>query len=317
MIFLDCCTNFRSNIPNATAALPDFNIAAVGDWGCKTSTTSTVNNIVSKNTEITIGLGDYADMPPADCWFQIITPIEDQMYIAIGNHDAITTTLLNQYMNHFNMQEQYFSFNYQNVHFLVLSLEDRYGIRSPQYNFAQEDLQSAASDPGIDWIIVAYHRNVFSSQTLTKGLYTAFNQIYHPMFQHYDVDLVLQGHLHSYERSHPLKFNSTDPFTPIIDTSSINDYNDPDGQIFATVGTGGTSSHHSASKGRAFVTQVEDMFGFLNIDIINDGKTLRATFFGNDGLARDQFTIRKDASMSPPSLTFGWFRQSSDPRLYN
>jgi hypothetical protein len=43
-------------------------------------------------------------------------------------------------------------------------------------------------------------------------------------------------------------------------------------------------------------------FGFLNIDILNNGKTLRATFFRNDGLARDQFTIRKDESPTTPSL---------------
>jgi hypothetical protein len=287
-------------IANATTALPDFNIAAVGDWGCKTSTTSTVNNIVSKNTEITIGLGDNSYTTTADCWFEKIAPIDDQMYTAIGNHEVISTTLLNQYMNHFNMQEQYFSFNHQNVHFLVLSTEMDYSIGSAQYNFAHDDLQSAASDPAIDWIIVSFHRPIYISPNTTHATSPSFRQIYHPIFQQYGVDLVLQAHHHSYERSYPLRFNNADPANPIIDTSSVNDYNDPAGQIFATVGTGGQSFYHFTSKGPAFVTQSENIFGFLNIDILDEGMTLRATFFGNDGLTRDQFTIRKGESPPPP-----------------
>jgi hypothetical protein len=129
MIILQTATTliFGPTIPDAAAAVPDFNIAAVGDWGCKTDTTATVNNILSKNTEITIGLGDNVYYEPtADCWFQIIAPIEDQMYNVIGNHDINDTALLAQYMNRFNMQEQYYSFNYQNVHFLVMSTEIDY-----------------------------------------------------------------------------------------------------------------------------------------------------------------------------------------------
>ena len=47
---------FGPIIPNASAAVPDFNIGAAGDWGCRTATKSTINNIVSKSTEVTIGL---------------------------------------------------------------------------------------------------------------------------------------------------------------------------------------------------------------------------------------------------------------------
>jgi hypothetical protein len=304
MIILQTATTliFGPTIPDAAAAVPDFNIAAVGDWGCKKNTTATVNNILSKNTEITIGLGDNTYYEPTvDCWFQIIAPIEDQMYIVIGNHDVNDTALLAQYMNRFNMQEQYYSFNYQNVHFLVMSTEMDYNVSSAQYNFVHHDLQGAASNDSIDWIIVAYHRPAYLSGHSAGSIAINLNDIYHPIFQQYGVDLVLQAHHHAYERSYPLRFNGTNSAHPIIDNSSPNNYNDAEGQIFVTVGTGGRSSYHFNSKDAPFVTQLTDIFGFLNIDILNDGKTLKATFFANDGSIRDQFTIHKEQSSSSPS----------------
>src|SRR5215213_5120358 len=138
-----------SIIPDTSAAVavPDFNIAAVGDWGCNDSMTKTVNNIVSKNTEVTLGLGDNSYGKTADCWFSKLSPIDGQMKTAIGNHDVASTQLLAQYLNHYNMQQQYYSFNYQNIHFLVMSTEMPYGVGSAQYNFVQDDLQTSVCSP--------------------------------------------------------------------------------------------------------------------------------------------------------------------------
>jgi predicted transcriptional regulator len=295
---------FVSVIPNdsaATAAIPDFNIAAAGDWGCTASTKSTINNIVSKNTEVTIGLGDNSYATTADCWLSEMAPIDNQMHTAIGNHDVRSSQLLAQYMDHYKTDfngKQYFSFNYQNVHFLVLSTEAPYGIDSAQYNFLQHDLQTAACNPNINWILVAYHRPAYVSQNPNHRAVTDLRSTYHPIFEKYGVDFVLQAHVHAYERSYPLKFNSANPGSPTIESTSTTDYNDPVGQIFATVGTGGESSYHFSSKDPAFVTQSTNMFGFLNIDITNNGLTLKATFFGNDGSTKDQFTIQKSGDIA-------------------
>ena len=89
--------------------------------------------------------------------------------------------------------------------------------------------------------------------------------------------------MHAYERSYPLKYNSANSSGPIIESNNTTDYTDPAGQIFATVGTGGESAYTFSSKDPAFVTQTTNTFGFLNIDMLNDGKTLKVTFFGNDG----------------------------------
>ena len=144
--------------PSAYAqTLPNFNIGTVGDWGCNSNTQSTVNNIVGKNIELVLALGDYSYESTANCWLSIVDPIDHKMKITIGNHDDISSSLLNQYMNHFGLSKQFYSFDYQNVHFVLMSTEVSFGIGSEQYNFVNNDLSKASEDPNIDWIVVLYH----------------------------------------------------------------------------------------------------------------------------------------------------------------
>jgi hypothetical protein len=287
------------------SSLSDFNFAAAGDWGCRDST-DTVNNIVNKNPELVIGLGDYSYEDTADCWLERIAPLNDKMKIAIGNHDGETAQLLNQYMSHFNLTKQFYSFNYQNVHFTVISTEllrdDSEGIE--QYEFVNDDLASATSDPNISWIVVYYHEEAYTSPYTTPGdpeevrtASIAFRDAYHPLFEKYDVDLVLQAHNHNYERSYPIKYNNANSSAPIITDSHTNNYSDPEGQIFVTVGTGGRESYDFLAK-EPYMFRQYTGDGFLNVDVINNGQTFNATFHSNYGGIKDQFLITKNASTS-------------------
>jgi hypothetical protein len=71
----------------ASATLPGFNFAAAGDWGCTDDTIDTVNNILGKSPELILGLCDYSYEDTADCWFDIIQPIDNLIEIVIGNHE--------------------------------------------------------------------------------------------------------------------------------------------------------------------------------------------------------------------------------------
>ena len=68
---------------------------------------------------------------------------------------------------------------------------------------------------------------------------------YQPIFDEYNVDLVLQIHNHFYDRTLPLNFNSENIFTSIIDANNGNNntFENPDGTIYTVVGTGGNGSH--------------------------------------------------------------------------
>jgi predicted phosphodiesterase len=265
-----------------------YNVSAAGDWGCNDNTKNTVNNIISKNPELVLGLGDYSYESTSDCWLAIVDPLGEKMKISIGNHDDKSSSLLDQYVSHFDLPREYYSFNYQNAHFVVLSTEQT--SSSSQYDFVKSDLARASSNSSIDWIIVYMHKPLYTSPSHHSGESTMRDR-YHPLFDRYGVDIVLYGHNHAYERSYPIKYDNVSASTPIITSNSTGSYNDPEGQIFATVGTAGVSIHHYDRKSSYIVTQYEE-YGFLDIDIV--GNNLVAKFYSNnDGSVKDQFTITK------------------------
>jgi predicted phosphodiesterase len=265
-----------------------YNVSAAGDWGCNDNTKKTVSSIINKNPERVLGLGDYSYKNTADCWLVIVDPIDEKMKITIGNHDDESSSLLNQYMSHFRLSKQYYSFDYQNAHFVVLSTEQT--SSSSQYAFVKSDLAKASSNSNIDWIVVYMHKPLYTSPSVHAGESTMRDK-YHPLFDQYGVDLVLYGHNHAYERSYPLRYEKSSPSIPIITSTSKGSYNDPQGQIFATAGTAGRSIYHYDSKSWYIVTQYEG-YAFLDIDIA--GNKLVAKFYSNnDGSIKDQFTIIK------------------------
>ena len=280
-----------------TVLLPNFSFAAAGDWACNSNTINTVNNIIKKNTSLVLGLGDYYysdytnESQNPDCWFSITKPIDQKMRIAIGNHENQPSSLLKLFMNHFNLTIEYYSFNYQNVHFLVLSTEMPLGVGSEQYNFVKGDLAKAASDPNINWIIAYYHRKAYSSPSIL-GPFAPVRDIYHPLFDKYHVDLVLNTDMHNYQRSYPLKYNSINATKPIITSANTTNYTNPQGRIFVIAGTAG--AHFFPLYGKApYVVNQFLVHGFVDVSITNNGKTLSGKFYANDGSVKDQFMINK------------------------
>jgi predicted phosphodiesterase len=265
-----------------------YHVSAAGDWACGSNTKNTVSKIQGKSPSVVLGLGDYSYASTADCWFTIINPINGKMHISIGNHDDTSSALLNQYMSHFGLSRQYYSFDYGNAHFLALSTE--MSSSSTQYDFAKADLQKASQNSNIHWIIVFFHKPIYTSPT-THSADTTMRAKYHPLFDQYNVDLVLYGHNHVYERSYPLKYNSANPGSPIKTATNAKYYQNIDGTIFATVGTAGQSPYSFSSKAPFIVSQYRG-YGFMDLSI--GSTTLAAKFYANsDGTIKDSFTIEK------------------------
>ena len=63
------------------------------------------------------------------------------------------------------------------------------------------------------------------------------------------------------------------------------------GQIFATVGTGGQSLFEHKNK-PYFVASQYKGYGFLHVEFDGSGK-LEAKFYGNNGIIGDEFVITK------------------------
>jgi Calcineurin-like phosphoesterase len=280
------------NLYQLVYALADFNFAAVGDWGCNSNTDATVNNIKGKNPELVLALGDYSYQPTATCWLNKIQSIDSITRINIGNHEDTVSKGFNQYMEHFGLTKPYYSFNYQNVHILTMTYRSNYSSNDAQYNFVLNDLKTASQNPDIDWIIVNVHVWVYRSSSINP-INEDFAETYHPVFDQYDVDLVLSGHEHSYHRTYPLKYNQSNPGNPIITNNDPKDYFDPQGEIYAVVGTGGINLI-AITGSSPFVSSQQDFFGQLDIKFTNNGGKLEGNFYKNSNNAiLDSFSITK------------------------
>jgi hypothetical protein len=105
---------------------------------------------------------------------------------------------------------------------------------------------------------------------------------------------VIQAHVHNYQRTYPISYNNNDPSNPTITSTNPNDYKDPKGSIFVIVGTAGKSHMFEGTKPSYIASQQDTDYGFLSMQVSDDGTTLTGTFYPNGGGSPlDQFTISK------------------------
>jgi len=292
-----------------------FNIAVAADWGCDENATKTAENIQEKDPELVIAAGDLSYDESSDCWFEIIEPFVSKMKIAMGDHEYIDTSggaigIIDQYLKPLNLEKTYYSFDMNNVHVSVIDPYIDYRPGSSQYQFIENDLKTASTNPKIDWTFVVESIPIYTSPAQHPGNST-IRDIYHPLFDKYGVDVVFTSDNHNYQRTFPLKYNSEgdgdSSNNPIIVEDSIqnNHYNNDDGGvIYLIIGTAGRSLYEIKEQAPFVAKQDDKHYGFLNIDII--GNTLKGTFYANESelpryhyvnyqgnIIIDQFTISK------------------------
>ena len=303
-VMVNCVLCFQLEVVFATSSLSpsiqseqnlEFNFAVVGDMGCNAMTEKINNDINNKTPEVILALGDLSyQRDTADCWLNIFSPIETKLKIVLGDQDYRSNSVLRQYKTHFNMSQEYYSFDYG--HFIALATEIPYDPNSPQYNFVKNDLEDVTQNPMIKWIVVYSYRPQYSSPSEHPGN-RDLRDTFHPLFQKYSVDLVLQAHNHNYQRSYPIKYNEIDSSEPIVTDSNSNTYENTKGQMYVTVGTGGAHLHDLDGKA-TYVSNQYMGHGFLDISLTHNGRNLTGTFYSNDndnddGSIEDSFTIIK------------------------
>ena len=74
-----------------------------------------------------------------------------------------------------------------------------------QTRWLESTLAAARADASIDWIVVQLHQCACSSASAGGGSDLGVRQEWLPLFDTYEVDLVLSGHDHRYERSFPVR----------------------------------------------------------------------------------------------------------------
>jgi hypothetical protein len=74
-----------------------------------------------------------------------------------------------------------------------------------QTAWLERTLAAGRGDQSIDWIIVQMHQCAASSSATGNGSDLGIREEWLPLFDRYQVDLVLNGHDHDYERSFPVR----------------------------------------------------------------------------------------------------------------
>jgi hypothetical protein len=112
-----------------------------------------------------------------------------------------------------------------------------------QKRWLESELRATRRDRSIDWIVVCMHQVVISTADMFNGADLGIRQEWVPLFDQYGVDLVVCGHEHHYERSHPIRGQQPNQtLTPIPAATNTSVVDTTQGTVHMVIGGGGTSA---------------------------------------------------------------------------
>ena len=116
-----------------------------------------------------------------------------------------------------------------------------------QKRWLERELATARADENVDWVVVVMHQVVISTADRFNGADRGIREEWVPLFDAYGVDLVVCGHEHHYERSHPIRGASpTDTLTPVPVATDLSTVDTSKGTVHMVIGGGGTSAPSNA-----------------------------------------------------------------------
>ena len=111
-----------------------------------------------------------------------------------------------------------------------------------QKEWLERELAAARRDRNVDWLVICMHQVAISSADKFNGADLGIRQEWLPLFDRYAVDLVVCGHEHHYERSHPLRGQQQNAtLTPIPAATATDVIDTTKGTVHMVIGGGGTS----------------------------------------------------------------------------
>ncbi|MEZ4513082.1 MAG: Calx-beta domain-containing protein [Chloroflexota bacterium] len=206
---------FRSGKPSSVTS---FRFAALGDSGAGGSgQIGVANRLEQIQPDLVVHTGDVVYDASykllEERFFQIYDDLIQSVWVATlpGNHDTAYNggqSYVDVFINPTNgasdpiENESYYSFDYANAHFTVITSEWPYKKGTYQYNWLQNDLANSNAP----WKFVMFHLPFYytDQRQAFKTNGTATSDLV-PLFEQYGVDVVLSGDVHLYERMVPIK----------------------------------------------------------------------------------------------------------------
>ena len=194
-----------------TAAGPDqsaFTFVVFGDTRTQHQVhQAVVDGIVAREPDFVLHTGDLVDNGwDIDQWntfFEIERELMGHapLFPALGNHESNSP----RYYEYFHLpgNEGWYTFDYGNARFVCLQVDGFADFKSgsEQYVWLEERL-AANTQP---WLFVYFHVPPYGSVPPHSAAYAKVEdnarQTLPPLFERYGVDVVFNGHKHSYERN--------------------------------------------------------------------------------------------------------------------
>ncbi len=111
-----------------------------------------------------------------------------------------------------------------------------------QKAWLEQELAATRANGDIDWVVVCMHQVAISTADKFNGADLGIREEWVPLFDKYNVDLVVCGHEHHYERSHPIHgHEENQTLTPIPTATATDVIDTTKGTVHMVIGGGGTS----------------------------------------------------------------------------
>lgn len=313
-------------------------IWVIGDAGTGSSSQTAVKDAYlsytgTTYTDLFLMLGDNAynvglDSEYQTAVFDMYPTILRQSFVwpTLGNHDAYTSPP--PYFNIFTLPttgqagglasgtENYYSFNFGNIHFVCLdSMSSDRSVRGPMLTWLQNDLAANTKT----WLIAFWHHPPYtkgSHDSDTESDLAEMRANALPILENFGVDLVLSGHSHSYERSFLIDshYGASSTFNSSMKknggdgrrsgngvySKSTAGPASHEGAVYVVAGSSGKISGGSLNHPAMFISL--NNLGSMILDV--NGQQLDAKFLRETGAIDDSFTIIKGSTPnSPPTVS--------------
>lgn len=207
-----------------------YRVGLTADVGQTPVSNSTMHLLAALKPEVVLWAGDlsYADgfIPRWDSFGILFEPLGARVPVMFcpGNHEAGSAEAYKSFNVRYPMPYQasgstnpnYWSRNIGPMHVISLDSYSATGPTSVMYRWLERDLAKFSSSRGkFPWLIVMFHAPFYNSNKGHLGEAEIMKDNMEELLYKHGVDLVLAGHVHSYERTNRVYKNKTNPCGPV------------------------------------------------------------------------------------------------------
>jgi 3',5'-cyclic AMP phosphodiesterase CpdA len=210
------------------------------------------------------------------------------------------------------------TFRYSCIGFVGLDSNDvsyeipanRGWTQGQQTSWLDSTLAALRADPTIDFIVAYMHASPYSTSD-AHGCEGGIRESWVPLFDKYQVDLVISGHNHCYERTLPLRQDAITAHTAQSIDSEL-------GTTYITAGGGGqvlapgfypagltrvSTLHDNDLEAAPWAASERAQYGALCADVVpsttHDAPTLHLRAYNTGGLVVDEVTLTRSTKRRP------------------